>query len=133
MSAANRILIVGAGLAGVTCARELRKLGYAGSITLLSEEPDLPYDRPPLSKEFAKGEKSAEEILLVSEQEYSDLKIDLRTGIAATAIDVAAQSAELSDGNNLALGQAITGAGVATQIVPRYRFRSQKYPLHQNH
>ena len=118
MSAANRILIVGAGLAGVTCARELRKLGYAGSITLLSEEPDLPYDRPPLSKEFAKGEKSAEEILLVSEQEYSDLKIDLRTGIAATAIDVAAQSAELSDGNNLAWDKLLLAQGSQPRLFP---------------
>jgi NAD(P)H-nitrite reductase large subunit len=58
MSASPALVIVGSGLAGHTLARSLASLGYAGSVTLLGEEHHAPYDRPPLSKEFQRGDES---------------------------------------------------------------------------
>jgi 3-phenylpropionate/trans-cinnamate dioxygenase ferredoxin reductase subunit len=80
------VLIIGAGLAGWRTAKELRRLGFAGPLTLLGDEDSLPYDRPPLSKQVLTGERGADAVYLTTEQEVADLAIDFRRGVRVTSV-----------------------------------------------
>lgn len=80
------ILIVGAGLAGWRAAKDLRRLGFTGPVTLLGDENCLPYDRPPLSKQVLTGERSSDAVFLTTEAEVADLGIDFRP--SARAVEV---------------------------------------------
>ena len=92
------IVIVGAGHAGVQAAASLREEGSADEIALLSGEAELPYQRPPLSKAFLKGAMDRAGLPLRAEQFYGEKQIDLRLGVQATRIDLAARRVELSAG-----------------------------------
>jgi 3-phenylpropionate/trans-cinnamate dioxygenase ferredoxin reductase subunit len=89
------IVIIGAGHAGVQAAASLREEGWDDAIVLLSSEPDLPYQRPPLSKAFLKGAMDLAGLPLRAEQFYREKRIDLRLGVEATRIDLAARQVEL--------------------------------------
>jgi len=94
------IVIIGAGHAGVQAAASLREEGSDDAIVLLSGEPDLPYQRPPLSKAFLKGAMDLAGLPLRAEQFYREKQIDLRLGVQATHIDLAARRVELgADGS----------------------------------
>lgn len=80
------VVIVGAGLAGWRTAKELRKLGFTGPVTLLGEEDVLPYDRPPLSKQVLTGERAPEAVYLTTDDEIRELDIDFRRGVRATSV-----------------------------------------------
>ncbi|WP_332639749.1 NAD(P)/FAD-dependent oxidoreductase [Brevundimonas sp.] len=95
---ANRVLIIGAGHAGGTAAALLRQYGHEGSIVLAGEEPAAPYQRPPLSKAWLKGEADLEALLLRPESFYEEHEVELRTGATATAIDPAARRVSFADG-----------------------------------
>jgi 3-phenylpropionate/trans-cinnamate dioxygenase ferredoxin reductase subunit len=95
---ANRVLIIGAGHAGGTAAALLRQYGHEGPIVLAGEEPAAPYQRPPLSKAWLKGEADLEALLLRPESFYEEHGIELRTGTTATAIDPAARTVRFADG-----------------------------------
>jgi 3-phenylpropionate/trans-cinnamate dioxygenase ferredoxin reductase component len=82
----ERVVIVGAGQAGAQVAVSLRQLGYGGEITLLGEERQLPYQRPPLSKAYLSGEMALERTYLRSESYYAKHGIDLRLGVRAARI-----------------------------------------------
>jgi 3-phenylpropionate/trans-cinnamate dioxygenase ferredoxin reductase subunit len=92
------IVIIGAGHAGVQAAASLREEGSDDAIVLFSGEPDLPYQRPPLSKAFLKGAMDRAGLPLRAEQFYGEKQIDLRLGVQATRIDLAARRVELSAG-----------------------------------
>ena len=92
------IVIIGAGHAGVQAAASLREEGSDDSIVLLSGEPDLPYQRPPLSKAFLKGAMDRAGLPLRAEQFYREKQIDLRLGVQATRIDLAGRRVELGAG-----------------------------------
>lgn len=96
--AVNKIVIIGAGHAGGLAAALLRQYGYAGELLLVGEEDHPPYQRPPLSKAWLKGEADATSLLLRPEGFYRDQQITLRTGAAATAIDAAARTVTFADG-----------------------------------
>ena len=81
-----KVVIVGAGHAGGSVAYLLRVSGFDGDIVLIGEEPVAPYQRPPLSKAWLKGEADLETLLLRAEGYYAEQRIDLRTGLVATAI-----------------------------------------------
>ena len=81
------IVIVGGGLAAGTAVTELRELGYDGEVVLLAGESHVPYERPPLSKGFLVGEKTAESTYVHPAEWYADQHVDLRTGVDATLID----------------------------------------------
>jgi 3-phenylpropionate/trans-cinnamate dioxygenase ferredoxin reductase subunit len=83
----RRIVIVGAGPAGVATARAYREHGGAGEVTLIGEETHIPYRRPPLTKEFLRGELDAGELPIQSQDWFDDQDIQLRLGCEATAID----------------------------------------------
>jgi NADPH-dependent 2,4-dienoyl-CoA reductase/sulfur reductase-like enzyme len=91
------IVVVGASLAGVRAARALRERGYGGRLTLVGDEPHLPYDRPPLSKEFLTGRADAERVRLPLE----GLDADWALGRAAARLDPERRIVVLVDGTEL--------------------------------
>jgi 3-phenylpropionate/trans-cinnamate dioxygenase ferredoxin reductase component len=94
----TKVLIIGAGHAGGTAAALLRQYGHEGPIVLAGEEPAAPYQRPPLSKAWLKGEADLEALLLRPEVFYAEHDIELRTGATATAIDAAGRTVTFADG-----------------------------------
>ena len=105
------ILIVGAGHGGAAAAIQLRQQGFAGSITIAGEEPELPYERPPLSKEYLAGEKPFERMGLRAQAFWEERAVAFRTGCRITAIDAAAHSATTAAGDVLHWGTLIWAAG----------------------
>ncbi|WIY70055.1 FAD-dependent oxidoreductase [Aquidulcibacter paucihalophilus] len=94
----TKVLIIGAGHAGGTAAALLRQYGHEGPIVLAGEESAAPYQRPPLSKAWLKGEADLEALLLRPEVFYAEHDIELRTGVTATAIDASAKTVTFADG-----------------------------------
>lgn len=111
------IVIIGASHAGVAVAAGLRKAGYAGEVLLVSAEAALPYHRPPLSKAYLKGEKSAEQIALRGEKFYTDNAITLLRQARATAVDAAAKTVVI-DGVGRAYSSLILATGARARPLP---------------
>src|SRR5208282_5807095 len=101
------IVIVGAGHAGVQAAASLREEGFDGEIVLLSAEKDLPYQRPPLSKAFLKGEMDIHGLPLRAEALFREQRIDLRLGVRAVRIDRTSQQVELGNAQTIDYGHLI--------------------------
>ena len=112
---ANRVVIIGAGHAGGTAAALLRQYGHEGPILLAGEEPAAPYQRPPLSKAWLKGETDLEGLLLRPESFYAEHGIELRTGTTATAIDAAAKTVSFADGTMEPYDALILATGSAAR------------------
>ena len=93
-----KVVIVGAGHPGGSAASLLKASGFAGEIVLIGAEPVAPYQRPPLSKAWLKGEADLESLLLRPDTYYAEQGIDLRTGVVANAISPADHTVTLSDG-----------------------------------
>ncbi|MEM6595927.1 MAG: FAD-dependent oxidoreductase [Pseudomonadota bacterium] len=91
------VVIVGAGQAGSSCAAKLRALGYDGAVTLIGEEPVLPYQRPPLSKKYLLGEMELDRLYLRPESFYVDNDITLRLGETVSRVDAATRSVQIGD------------------------------------
>ncbi|MGD1036955.1 MAG: FAD-dependent oxidoreductase [Roseiarcus sp.] len=105
------IVIVGAGHAGVQAAASLREEGGADEIVLLSGEAELPYQRPPLSKAFLKGEMDLAGLPLRAERFYRDHDIDLRLGERAVRVDRGSKRVELSSGGAAPFDHLILATG----------------------
>src|SRR4051812_38368166 len=105
------VVIVGAGHGGAQAAMALRQQGFAGSVLMIGREPDLPYERPPLSKEYLAREKEFERLLIRPEQFWADKSIELMLGQEVTAIDPAAKSLALAGGGSVGYGNLIWAAG----------------------
>lgn len=110
------IVIAGAGLAGLRTAEELRRAGYEGELVLLGDEPRAPYDRPPLSKQFVRGETTATP--LRPAEFYDEKKIDLRLGTAATGVDTDAKQVRLADGSTVAYEHLVVATGLRPRLLP---------------
>ncbi|WP_406025263.1 FAD-dependent oxidoreductase [Nocardioides sp. NBC_00850] len=106
----SSVLVVGGGIAGVSTVAELRKQGYAGELTLVSADA-VPYDRPPLSKEYLAGARDLESIALQPPQWYADQEIALVGGAVAVAIRPDAGEVELADGRVLAADKIVLATG----------------------
>ena len=116
MSESAPIVVVGAGQAGQQLCDSLRRGGYEGRLVLVGDEPVLPYQRPPLSKKFLTGALEAERLLLRPESFYEKANVELRLARRVTAIDRAARTLTLNDGEVLAWsGLALT---TGTRIRP---------------
>jgi len=89
------VVVVGTGIAGVSAAEAMRASGYDGRLVLIGDEPELPYRRPPVSKEVVRGERDADRIRIKPEAWYAAHDIELRTGVRVEAIDVTARSLDL--------------------------------------
>ncbi len=105
------IVIAGAGHAGGAAAAALRQFGWKGPITLIGDEPILPYQRPPLSKAWLKGEATAESLALRPARFYTQQTIDVRLSISVVAIDRAAHRVVLADGTAVPYGKLILAFG----------------------
>jgi NADPH-dependent 2,4-dienoyl-CoA reductase/sulfur reductase-like enzyme len=114
----NRVVIVGASAGGLATAEALRRLGYAGAITLVGEETHLPYDRPPLSKQILTGEWSPDRLLLRPKADIDALALDLRLGMAATGLDPADRTVTLADGTFLPYAALVVATGVRPRCLP---------------
>ncbi len=109
----QRVVIVGGGLAGAKTAEALRDEGYAGSIALFAAEPHLPYDRPPLSKAFLKGEQSAEDGYVLPEPWYAEHHVDLHLATAVTSVDAGAHEVVAIDGSRAAYDKLVLATGAS--------------------
>lgn len=89
------VVIAGGGLGAASTAESLREQGFEGSIVIVAAEDHLPYDRPPLSKEFLGGEMSAEDLTLHDQAWYDDKQITVRRGVSVTGVDAAARTVTL--------------------------------------
>jgi 3-phenylpropionate/trans-cinnamate dioxygenase ferredoxin reductase subunit len=107
----QRIVIIGAGQAGGQAAYSLRLGGFAGEITIVGDEPAPPYQRPPLSKAYLKGEMDAERLFLKPLDYYVEHRIELVTSEAATAIDLLARTVALSGGRQLSWDRLVIATG----------------------
>ena len=110
MSSSSAV-IVGAGHAGVQAAASLREDGFQEPIVLLSDEPELPYQRPPLSKAFLKGEMDIHGLPLRAESFFRDHGIDLKRGARAMRIDRTLRRVETADGSAIEYGHLILATG----------------------
>lgn len=88
----RHVIVVGAGQAGASCVAKLRNDGFEGRLTLVGDEPVLPYQRPPLSKAYLMGDMALDRLFLRPESFYAEHKIELRRGVRVTAIDRGAQT-----------------------------------------
>lgn len=104
------VVIVGSGHGGAQAAISLRQLGFAGTIALVSAEPDLPYERPPLSKDYLSGERPFERLLIRPAAFWSEREIALQLGEAVTAIDPERKTL-ITTRQTLHYGQLIWAAG----------------------
>lgn len=111
MNDVSRVVIVGAGQAGASVAVALRDEGFGGSLTLIGAEPHLPYERPPLSKAYLRGETSRDDARLQSPGWWAAQGIDLRTGTAVERIDPAGRSLDLADGSGLGYDRLVLALG----------------------
>ncbi|HET8615749.1 MAG TPA: FAD-dependent oxidoreductase [Actinomycetales bacterium] len=109
----ERIVIVGASLAGATAAQTLRDEGYEGAVVLVGEEPSRPYERPPLSKGYLLGNDERESIFVHPEDWYAEHDVDLRLGTTVTAVDAGAHEVRLSDGGTLPYDRLLLTTGSA--------------------
>jgi 3-phenylpropionate/trans-cinnamate dioxygenase ferredoxin reductase component len=107
-------LLIGGGLASGNCAAQLRRAGADGSILLVGREPDLPYDRPPLSKGYLQGTESREDALMKDAGFYEEQNIEVLTRTSAMKLDLQARTVKLSNKQEIGFGQALlaTGANV---------------------
>src|SRR3954454_21942864 len=111
----HRIVIVGGGLAGAKTAEALRAEGYAGSITLFAAERHVPYDRPPLSKAFLKGEQSAEDGNVLPETWYAEHDVELHVGEPVTTVDVGAHEVVAADGSRTPYDRLVLATGASAR------------------
>lgn len=110
----QHVVVVGASLAGLRACESLRQEGFDGTITLVGADPEIPYDRPPLSKKVLAGEWDAERIRLRKLEDFQSLDLDLRLGVRATGLDTAERVVTLDD-----LALQYEGLIIATGASPR--------------
>ncbi|HUI68945.1 MAG TPA: FAD-dependent oxidoreductase, partial [Spirochaetia bacterium] len=111
-------LIVGGGAAGNSAAETLRREGFAGRIVMITAEPDLPYDRPNLSKEFMSGEAKPEWMPLRSAKFYANQKIEVLTSTRVTAVDPRSKTVSLSTGQTMSYDKALLATGAIPRKLP---------------
>ena len=110
-------LLVGGGLASAQCAAELRKRGAEGSILLAGREPEPPYERPPLSKEYMRGEAGREDAYVNPPGWYEKNEVELLTGTNVMSLDPAARTAKLQGGEEVRFGKALLATGAMVNIL----------------
>ncbi|MBT2408640.1 FAD-dependent oxidoreductase [Streptomyces sp. ISL-87] len=111
----GRIVVVGASLAGLRAAETLREKGFAGSLTLIGDEPHEPYDRPPLSKQVLLGKATADRTALPRRRA---IDAEWRLGVPANGLDMAARRVKLADGEEVPYDRLLIATGVRARPWP---------------
>lgn len=114
----QHVVVVGASLAGLRACETLRQEGYTGDITLVGDEAEMPYDRPPLSKAFLAGEWDADRIRLRKPDAFESLDLRLRLGARATGLHTDRRSVELADGSSLRYDGLVIATGATPRRLP---------------
>ncbi len=118
-AAIEQIVVVGSSLAGLRAAEELRAQGHTGTITMVGDEPHLPYDRPPLSKQVLAGTTAPEDIALVpASGPLEGLELDWRLGATATGLDLEGRSVLLGGGERLPYDGLVIATGATPKRLP---------------
>jgi len=104
-------VIAGASLAGAKAAQELRERGFDGRVVLIGTEPERPYERPPLTKDYLRGESEREKAYVHAADYYEQHEIELMTGTTVTAIDLDASTVKLDGGRELAYDRLVLTTG----------------------
>ncbi|WP_280827143.1 FAD/NAD(P)-binding oxidoreductase [Mycobacterium sp. OTB74] len=110
------IVIVGGGLAAARTAEQLRRAEYDGTITLISDEDHLPYDRPPLSKEVLRAE--SDDVALKPAEFYDENNITVKLGSGAAELDTEAQTVTLSNGEVIGYDELVIATGLVPRTIP---------------
>jgi 3-phenylpropionate/trans-cinnamate dioxygenase ferredoxin reductase subunit len=110
-------LLVGGGMAAGNCARHLREQGADGEILLVGREPELPYNRPPLSKQYVRGEESKDDVLFRPASWYEDQRVEALTRTTVTRLDPNERLATLSDGQEVKFEKALLATGSNVRIL----------------
>jgi 3-phenylpropionate/trans-cinnamate dioxygenase ferredoxin reductase component len=112
------IAIIGGSLAGIRCAEALRRRGFAGRLVFASAEKERPYDRPPLSKELLRGDREPDQIRLNKPEAFDALDLDLRLGVAARSLDVAAREVTLANDEKISYDGLVIATGAFARPLP---------------
>jgi NADPH-dependent 2,4-dienoyl-CoA reductase/sulfur reductase-like enzyme len=118
VSRPHRTVVVGASAAGLFTAETLRNRGYDGSLVLIGEEPHLPYDRPPLSKQVLAGAWEPGRATLRKEEELARLDADLLLGRAAAGLDAAGREVLLAGGDRIGFDALVIATGATPRRMP---------------
>lgn len=113
----SHFIVIGAGQAGASLVAKLRNDGFEGDITLIGSEPEIPYQRPPLSKAYLLGDMSRDRLHLRPESFYTDLKINLRLGTTVEAIDPTAKTVTIA-GETLSYDKLALTTGSTPRTLP---------------
>jgi 3-phenylpropionate/trans-cinnamate dioxygenase ferredoxin reductase component len=111
MTSDHPFVIVGASLAGAKAAETLRSEGFDGRVVLIGAEHERPYERPPLSKDYLRGESGRDKVYVHDEGFYAEQQIELRLGRTAVALDTAAREVALDDGERLRYDRLLIATG----------------------
>jgi 3-phenylpropionate/trans-cinnamate dioxygenase ferredoxin reductase subunit len=118
MDAPAPVVLVGGGHAAAAFVNSVRRAGYDGPLVLISEEPVLPYHRPPLSKKYLSDALSVEQILIRAAAWYDEQKVSLRLGMRVLRIDRAARRVQLADGSAVGYSQLVLLTGARPRRLP---------------
>jgi 3-phenylpropionate/trans-cinnamate dioxygenase ferredoxin reductase subunit len=118
MSSIDRIVIVGAGLAGAKAAETLRAEGFGGEVVLVGEEPELPYERPPLSKGYLRGESTLEAAQVHDVPWFVEHEVELRKGTPAVRLGLDERRLELGDGRVVGYDRLVLATGAEPRALP---------------
>jgi 3-phenylpropionate/trans-cinnamate dioxygenase ferredoxin reductase subunit len=112
-----KYLLIGGGIAAGNCARHIRDRDRDGEILLVGREPDPPYSRPPLSKEYVRGEQSKDAILFRAESWYERRKVELLTRTSVTGLDARERIATLSNKEEVRFEKALLATGANVRVL----------------
>src|SRR5271157_1997207 len=112
------VVIVGSGQAGFQTAASLRSEHYEGSVTLIGDEPRIPYQRPPLSKGYLLGKQDRASIELRPASFYTQQKIDLLAGEKVVSIDRGAREVALASGRRIPYAKLVLATGARNRLLP---------------
>ena len=111
-------IILGASLAGAKAAEELRERGFDGKVVLVGSEQERPYERPPLTKDYLRGESDRDKAYVHPEGFYAEHEIELESGVTATGIDPDASTVALQDGSELHYDRLLLTTGAQPREIP---------------
>jgi 3-phenylpropionate/trans-cinnamate dioxygenase ferredoxin reductase component len=118
MTSDGTFVIVGASLAGAKAAETLRTEGFGGRVVLIGSERERPYERPPLSKDYLRGESGRDKVYVHDEGFYSEREIELRLGTTVTGIDTGTAQVALDDGERLRYDRLLLTTGAEPRRLP---------------